>query len=618
MKFVRLYLVLLLIISVLVGYLYFETKDLDTKLTQNIEVQTIKHISYIAKNIEALIKKKTLNAKDLYHLLKNNPYLRKDLEDYLSILVTPVYKYIYVVYKDSKGRFRYLLDGSKEDRGEFNQRIEVRPEWNKIFKTKKPLVIPHQNSDILWITYLYPYIVDNEVEAVIAIDFSTKFKSIIEEILKPLHLIILFIFSVISFLISIVIFQIFLYLKAKKEAQSDQLTGLYNRTFLREFLNTHSLQRYAIFMLDIDHFKQINDNYGHKAGDLVLKKIASILQNNLREKDLIIRYGGEEFLIFVHKEDLNSLLKLAERIRKVIESTPIDIDGHTLHITASIGINLHPDHFKEPSKAIRFADELLYEAKRTGRNKIVYEKKRQKGSSTTLPITLVQDAIEKGGLFCQFQPIVDIFTKETIKYEALVRLRYNDTIYYPNQFLDEIQFTTTYNLLTQHVLEIVFEKIKKTGNRFSVNLNLSDILDNKLFDMLLTTIEKNRNIARNLTLEILEYEGLSEISIINEKLEKLRSYKVQIAIDDFGSGYSNFTIFKELPIDTLKIDGSLIKSIEKDRVSRSIVKAIANFAHNIDIQVIAEFVENEHIVQILQKLGIRYAQGYYFSKPIDL
>ena len=618
MKNLRWYLLLLLVIFISIAVLFLQTQKTEKQLSTNLQKVIIDHTASLAKNIDELLREKISTLNNLPQKLKANPTLRQELNQALSLLSTPAFPYIYIVYKDRRGHFRYLLDGSKEDQGEFNQKIDVSPRWNTVFATKKPLVLSHHKLQTLWITYLYPIIYNNKVQAILAIDFSSHFLRVLHNALQPLKYLSAFVFLIISALLLIVGFQIYIYIKTKKESFTDSLTGLANRAYLRHFLETHNIDDYYIFMFDIDHFKKINDTYGHKMGDHVLRTIAQTIKKILRSEDILIRYGGEEFLGFVKKSDPKNALAIAERIRQTIEKHIFSTDdGQKFSVTLSMGVNLHPEHFKTTSDALKYADELLYIAKRSGRNKIVYQKESS-NNNHTLAATKIQALIDQGGLFCQFQPIVEIETKKIVKYEALVRLKDKDKIYYPNQFLPNIQFTTLYTLLTQKVLEIVLEKIKTTGNHISLNLSFSDITDNKIYTNIFQTLSSHQKLAQKLTIELLETEALEQKELIAKRLRELKALGITIAIDDFGSGYSNFTIFQELPIDILKIDGMLIKHIADDKVSHSIVSAIAQFSQNIGIETIAEFVENEQIVQILKELGIKYGQGYYFYKPMDL
>ncbi|WP_187647574.1 bifunctional diguanylate cyclase/phosphodiesterase [Nitrosophilus labii] len=611
--------ILILTILILISYLFISTHSIEKQISKSINDLFVHHVKEVSKNIEKFIKGYFKN--NLYEKLKSDEKLREYLQNSLSLTAASPHNYVYILYRDKKGRYRYLLDGSNEDRGEFDQKLDVdQKSWDEVYYTTKDKVIIHKSSEFIYITYLRPIIIDSKVEGVIAVDFTSELPATISQILNSVKSIFNYIFLTFLALFLILLYQYILYLKTKKYAITDSLTQVYNRVYLRNFLENINPNNYAILMLDIDHFKNINDTYGHKAGDFILREFANILKTILREEDIIVRYGGEEFLVFLKKpENEKEILKVAERIRKTIENFSYEYENYQINITVSIGITLHPERFKTIKEAIKIADEMLYKAKRGGRNKVVWSKKENFIEITYKDIYFVKEAIDENRVVCYFQPIYNIKNNKIVKYEALVRLLdKNSDLIYPGAFLEKIVYTTIYNSLTKKVLNIIFEKIEKTKKNISVNLNLSDITDNMVFSIILKEIENNLALSKYLTIELLENESLTNQKELGKRLEQLKSYGVKVAIDDFGSGYSNFEIFRFLPIDILKIDGSLIKEIENSKISYSIVKSITLFAKDLDIDIVAEFVENEKILKILENLEITYAQGFYLGKPSKL
>jgi len=615
----RLYIVLILTIFISILYLYHSVSDIHDKMVNNIEKIFILKAGQFAKNIDEEIKNHI--DKDLYKTLKENPGLREVLEHTFSVVITPSFKYIYVLYKDSNGKYRYLLDGSKEDKGEFNQKLNVNEEkWDQAYNTLKPQIILQKNIDGLWITYLKPIIYDNRVEGVIAIDFSTNLSIYISKLIAPIQNVFLYIFAAIVVLLSVLLYQVILNIKTKKESITDSLTQVYNRTFLRDFLKKIHPEKYQIAMLDIDFFKKINDNYGHKAGDYILSEVAIILKKIVREKDIIIRFGGEEFLIFFYKlpNDEDIAASISHRIREELENSKFVYDDTSIKVTTSIGVMLHPQRCKSVSDAIKKADQLLYIAKKEGRNKVVLEYDAIKAISTeTNSIYEVKEALDDNRIICHYQPIINLDSCEVVKYEALVRMVSKDgTIIYPNNFLDAISGTNVYNDLTKRVIDIAFETIKKEKVSLSINLNLSDILNNMIYKIVIDEIVQNKEVAKWLTIELLEYEQLNT-DILKQRLYEIKSYGIKIALDDFGSGYSNFAIFQSYPIDILKIDGSLIKEIDSSKVSYTIIESIALFSRKLEIETVAEFIHNDKVLKIIKDLGISYGQGFYIGEPVE-
>jgi len=616
----KLYYIIFFSILFAITYLFIQTSKTQTVLNNNVEKIIIQEAETFAKNIATNLKKHLKN--DPYTELKTDKTLRQHLESSLEIINNETFKYIFVLYKDNHGNYRFLLDGSKE-KAFFNQRLNVDKEvWDSVYTEKKPHILDQNKLDGLWITYLYPVIINNKTKAIIAIDFSKELPKNIYTAIEPLNNIFSYIFIAITFLILILIYQTFLSLKSKKESITDPLTQTYNRNYMRELLQKINIDAYQIMMCDIDYFKHINDNYGHKAGDEVLTKTAHILNTEIRPEDILIRFGGEEFLIFIkrHKKQDNLAYNIAQRIRKKVEETHFNYEDKEIHITLSIGITCQPEHFKSIAEAIKHADEMLYIAKREGRNTVVSTtthttKKVQKSDKKT--INEVKEALEEKRIICYFQPIFETQSQKILKYEALVRLREKDgSITPPAAFLENVMYTNIYNDLTKTVLESVFEHIQKRQVSISINLNFSDILDNTIYQLIIDELQSHKSDAPWLIVELLEYEILSETSeLVKERLMKIKSFGVKIAIDDFGSGYSNYTMFQALPIDILKIDGSLIKDLDRSKTSRILTESIVLLAKELGIRTVAEFVHSKEILEEVKRLNIDEAQGFYLAKP---
>ncbi len=364
----------MLSILVSITYLYYTISHTQESLHGNLEKLFILQAKHFSENIENKIKEKISN--NIYEHLKEEPLLREELQNSVSMLITPSFKYIYVLYRDKNGKFRYLLDGSKEDKGEFGQKLNVDKEnWNKIYITKEHNVILQKDIKNLWGTYLQPILYNNHVAAIIAIDFSAKLPESISTVMRPIQHIFLYVFTSIALLLLILLYQSIVTIKTKKESFTDELTQTYNRSFLRDFLKKIDPSKYQILMFDIDFFKKINDTYGHEAGDYILSEVAQTIKKVIRDNDIIIRFGGEEFLIFIHKDinDEKLTKEIAYRLRKSIEKREFDYNGTIIKVTTSIGVTLHPQNYKSISEAIKKADEMLYLAKGKGRNRVVLD-----------------------------------------------------------------------------------------------------------------------------------------------------------------------------------------------------------------------------------------------------
>jgi len=616
----KIYIFVFLSIVFAIIYLFFATNKIQQELNTNIEKILVQQAESFAKNIEKELHKHI--DQDPYLELKDKPLVRRHIEDALSIIVNDFFKYVFVLYRDSNGNYRYLLDGSLE-KGRFNQRLNVEKKyWDRVYSTKSAVVIKQSKLESIWISYLQPVIFDNRVKAVVAIDFSTELPASIYYAIEPLKHIFLYIFISIGILLTILLYQTLLSFKSKRESITDALTQTYNRNFLRELLGKINIAEYQIIMLDIDYFKQINDNYGHKAGDIILAKTAQIIAQEIRKDDFLIRFGGEEFLIFIKrgKNSKKLAFEIAQRIRTEIENTSFEYENKTIRITVSMGITCEPEHFKSISLAIKNADEMLYRAKREGRNKVVskytHNTKQTPGLEKRKSINEIKAALEEDRITCYFQAIINTNDNKVAKYEALARMiDTDDSIVLPYLFLDTIIHTNVYNDFTKKILELVFEKIKSKKVAISVNLNFSDILDNTIYNIILDELQSHKALTQWLTIELLEYEVLEEVSLIQERLLKIKSFGVTIALDDFGSGFANYTVFQTLPLDILKIDGSLIKNIDTSEVSYKITHSIVILARELGITTVAEFVHSKEVLDIIQELQIDQAQGFYLAKP---
>ena len=368
------YFMLLISIVITLIWLYLTSQSNTNTNNQNIIKVKISHAHIFSQNIVDLILK--LDNKNPIQNAKNDANLREAYTDLLSVISGKQYQYVFLLYVDKDNSFKYLADGSKEksQRGEFKQKFAPSSDiWAQVLKTKTPAHLAQKEISELWITYLYPIVRDNKVEAILAIDISTKEYDTLLHTLSPLHNTILLMLVFIFIISLFIFFQAYLYFKQRHKTNIDPLTRLYNRNYLNAIAHTIDLDNSVIIMADIDHFKIVNDTYGHDAGDVILQEISKRLQASTRSSDLIIRFGGEEFLIILRKFQTEESLKEAcLRILTRINSQPMRVKEIELSKTISLGINLTPYKDASFADALKRADLALYEAKATGRNKIVF------------------------------------------------------------------------------------------------------------------------------------------------------------------------------------------------------------------------------------------------------
>ncbi len=614
---------LLILLALFFIYVYQYIAKTKEDIFTRIEENKIEQISYVLKNIEEdLIESNNIHtSKELVALLSQDG-VREEYEHIISLLLTSNVKYAYILYKDKKNKFRFLLDASKSDKANFYQKFDVvNPKYYEIYKTKQPQIIKQHDIENLYFTYLYPITnIDNEVIGIFNIDVTTNIQEIILDLIEPLETFFVILIIFIFLLMIMTIMQTAHYFITRKKIFTDPLTKLFNRNYLKEITPMLNLQNYSVALLDLDRFKSINDTYGHKVGDYILAESSKVFKESIRDNDILIRYGGEEFLLLINSRNSDeSTYKVCERIRKNINKKLFHYDNYELRVSVSIGLHKHPSMEKDLQEAIKIADQMLYIAKKDGRNNVMlYDEKSTKTISSSKNIEFVKQALHDNRIICHFQPIYDHNTKKILKYEALVRIINTDgNILYPGEFLPELKHTNIHYKLTQKILSLVFEKFKDNNFSVSININFSDLINPDIQETITKALQNNLNLASRITFEILESDEIDNIELFKEKIDLLQSLKAKVSIDDFGSGYSNFKTIIDIEANYLKIDGSLIKNIHINEKDYKVVKSIIHFAQQSGMKTVAEFVHSEDVFKKLLELEIDFMQGYYISKPLD-
>lgn len=610
-------------ISAILVFLFFATIRLENKIEkQMLEISTSDVLSITrnsAKAVELLLKNSSNYVKDI----RTDTSLQGKIEEHLKILPTKNIKYAYLLYRDKRGVFRFLADASPPDeKALINQKFDVlSAKWIEIYDKKEPLIISHDILHQLSISYLVPILYRDSVELVLAIDFSVEKVKNINSIIDLMKKAIVSIIVIVLIFIIILIIQTVKYFIVKKTAFTDKLTNVHNRNYLHELEDYINLNDYVLATLDIDFFKKVNDTYGHDVGDMILKQMAAIMLNTIRKKDdIVIRYGGEEFLILakIKRKGSLSALNVIERIFTNIQTNKFNISNEDyINLTVSIGVNLFPHKSRTFSEAFKLADIALYKSKHKGRNCIeLYDEEESSKDKNGISINEIKDAIDEDRVICYFQKIIDTKTKEISHYEALLRIvSKNGDIITPDKILPPIKGTFIVRNISKRVLEICYNELLLDQKiKINVNLNPQDIINESILDILKSYAEKE-NISNRLGIEIVESEDIVSYKDAKENILMLKKLGYKIFIDDFGSGYSNFIYLTQIDADYIKIDGEIIKKIVEDKISFSVVKSIVNFAKESNIKVIAEYVENEAIYEKIKLLDIEYAQGYLFSIP---
>ena len=394
------------------------------------------------------------------------------------------------------------------------------------------------------------------------------------------------------------------------------LSGLPNRNKLLEDSNIYNFQQMAL--LNIDKFQKFNDVYGEEIGNIALQLTAEFLEKQINDDDtLLYHIGGDEFVIVVKNSNLlnNSLfIELIEKILHNYSRENFLYDNKKFNFNMSVGVSFSAD-----KKMLAYADMALKDAKKRNIQLSVFndDKGLEKIHQEDIEChEQLLEAFNNKGIISFYQPIIPIQdTSKATKYESLARIvQKNGNIIPPLKFIPIAKANRIYHKLTKHVVNNTLDTITKYKVPCSLNISMDDIENKKTLNMLYEIFDlfSDNNL---LTIELLETEEFKDYTEVYDFCIKIRSYGIKIALDDFGSGYSNFSHILNLPIDFIKIDASLISSIDRDTNSRIMVETIVELAKKLKIETVAEFVSSQEILNIVKKLGVDYAQGFHLGKP---
>lgn len=441
-----------------------------------------------------------------------------------------------------------------------------------------------------------------------------------------------------------------------KLATTDHLTGLLNRARFSEELERalslskrHKTQGVLLFV-DLDQFKSINDTYGHDAGDELIRAVSDILQKEVRTTDTVARLGGDEFGIIMHNIDPKLARTKVQKVIDELNALRVNYNNITLHVTMSVGMIPYPQEDKDSASLLMRADLAMYRAKDMGRNRLFFDgdltDEEEAHPSTKDDSGVIQErkeslreqmkwverlrgALETGDFEIHYQPLVPQTKQPRPYFEALIRLRDEQgQLGAPGIFIDAAEH---FGLIQQLDIAVANRAIsqqielKKKGCEVDVSINLSgkSLGDHDVMRRLKEIVERYKEDINpsNFTFEITETAILhdpkagKDINTIQNFMKELSDIGFKFALDDFGTGFSSFNYLKHLSVDVLKVDGSFILPLENSDKDKLFVKAIADLAKSLGIRTVAEFVENEEILGIVDELGIDLAQGYHLSKP---
>ena len=408
----------------------------------------------------------------------------------------------------------------------------------------------------------------------------------------------------------------------------DSLTGLANRELLNDRLeqsihNAHQERStFSILTMDLDRFKEVNDTLGHAVGDKLLQQVAQRLTTLLREVDVVVRLGGDEFCILLTTAQEKHAEGIASKIINDFHNVFV-VDDTPLYISLSIGIATYPQHGNTSQILQQRADVAMYVAKRNKMGYAVYDPKFDEYSIGKLSlISDLREAIEKGELFMEYQPVIDINTGAIISAEALLRWNHpNLGKIYPDEIIPVAEQTGLINPITYWIIDTTakFHKKLQENNidiKIAINLSIYNLQDHNFVEKIIDIYEKNNISASNFIMEVTENVVMNNPTQSINVLNRLDELGIEIAVDDFGTGYSSLSYLKLLPLSKLKIDKSFIMDMIESDDDAMIVRSTIDLAHNLGMQVIAEGIEDKEILELLSILRCELGQGYYISRPI--
>ena len=415
------------------------------------------------------------------------------------------------------------------------------------------------------------------------------------------------------------------------QALHDSLTGLPNRMLFQQRLAAaiedarERNGRIAVMLMDLDHFKEVNDTLGHHFGDQLLKEIGPRLSTVLRDDDIMARLGGDEFGVLLPDLPEDEVaFSIARRLLEELQE-PVSVEGLALDVSGSLGIAIFPTQSRDAESLLRRADVAMYAAKEAGGGYEVYtpEMDQHNPSRLTL-VSQVRPAIERGEFEMYFQPKVRLSDGRVAGAEALIRWNHPERgMVAPDEFIPLVEKTVLLAPLTTYVMEHVMRQWRVWADEgtpipIAINLSPRSLLDRQLPDEIAALLERFTMPPAYLRLELTESFLMADSGRSNAVLHELARTGLSLSIDDFGTGYSSLSHLKALPIDEIKIDRSFVMDMNEDGNDFMIVRATVDLGKNLGLRVVAEGVEDRETFDRLADFGCDEAQGYYISRPMPL
>jgi len=414
-------------------------------------------------------------------------------------------------------------------------------------------------------------------------------------------------------------------------AMHDTLTGLFNRHYfihsLKQMaaLSSRGRGNHALLYIDIDHFKVVNDTFGHYHGDVVLKQIGELLSKRLRRSDVLCRLGGDEYAVLLANTDLDKALSIAMEFRENIQGLQCRIQGKLAEVSCSIGISEINGKATRTEDYLKQADIALYVAKGRGRNRVhVYNPEDRESDELRRNldwVRRVRKAIADDGLKFHFQPVLHIASGEISHFEALLRLDLPDRgEVLPKTFIPALEKAGEMHMVDHWVIRNAIRLLGRYPGlkKLAINLSAHAFGDDGIMPLVEDMLSAEKVDPGRLIFELTESASLTNVAGTQKLISRLQQIGCNFAVDDFGTGFSTFSYLKQFSANSIKVDGSFIRDLGKDPVNLALVRSIHEVARTLGKETIAEFVENEEDLHLLREMGVDFAQGYFIGRPAPL
>ncbi|OUR60645.1 GGDEF domain-containing response regulator [Colwellia sp. 39_35_sub15_T18] len=422
------------------------------------------------------------------------------------------------------------------------------------------------------------------------------------------------------------------YQHTKQLAEHDSLTGLVNRYYFDEALNKEILSNqrektvFALLLLDLDHFKYVNDNYGHDVGDQLLIEVVNRISNCLRGHEMFARLGGDEFAItLTHLKSINGASIVTQRIINALNE-PFEIDNYSIQSSVSIGISVCPFDSKEAKELFKFADIAMYRAKNMGRNQFSFfeEEMQEQFLADFLIENKLKTAITNNDFYLHYQPVIDSEDETLTGVEALIRWNNDNENMRPDKFIPIAEKSRLIIDIGKWVIKQAIQQLslwnadRQLPITMAINLSSVQLTDENLIEYIDESLTKY-----NVSASLIEFE-LTETALIVEPENTVKIIKgisdlgCLVSLDDFGTGFSSLSHLHSFPIDIVKIDRSLMPNASSKERVKKILNGLVLMIKSLDLEIVAEGVETKNDFNLCLKLGVGKIQGFYFDKPLSV